>query len=156
MSLHCPGKPGIRVSLSFEKAGRSFQTIPSVSQASPKSIFLLGSSHNPDLLPEDGFPSMSSCVYNDQSPLPWKHPNSVTRGKGTHEHLYPFTYTCAHKRVCVHTHTHAQAQGHTDLPFTYAQEHVSVEQAILGGHNNYLVEVSVGVTNFSKVYVFIF
>ena len=70
----------------------------------------------------------------------------------THSHTHVHTKGYAHR----HTHTHAQAQGHTDLLFTYAQEHVSVEQAILGGHNNYVVEVSVGVTNFSKVYVFIF
>lgn len=34
MPLHCPGNPGFRETLSFEKAGRSFQTIPSVAQAS--------------------------------------------------------------------------------------------------------------------------
>ena len=47
--LHCSGKPGFRTTCSFEKAGRSFQTIPSVPQTSLENcIFLLGSSQCPD------------------------------------------------------------------------------------------------------------
>lgn len=105
---------------------------------------------------------MSSCVYDHRCPMPGKPHNSVTRGEGTHRHLCPCTYTCTDKHMPTQTHrqvhtqaqARAQAQGHTEHLFTNGQEHVSVESFIRGV--GYLVEVSVGVTNFNKVCAFIF
>lgn len=72
--------------------------------------------------------------------------------------LCPCTHTCTGRHMPTQTHrqvhTQAWVQGHTEHSFTNGQEHVSVETSIRG--DGYLVEFSVGVTNFSKLYAFIF
>ena len=127
------GKPGFRETLSCEKVGRSFQTIPSVPQASQEeAISSLGSYLCPDLLPADhssmGF-LVCHPVYmitraldlaNLLIELPEEKANIGTCAIHTH----------VHKSICIHTHpnthTHKPRPGVTESMHLHMARSMSV------------------------------